>query len=47
MAVHPLGFYWRKNLMNPMSLHFVKSTLQPDEHFFVQKSFTVYIKNYY
>jgi hypothetical protein len=33
MAVHPFGFHWRENLMNPMSFHFVKSTLQPDEPF--------------
>jgi hypothetical protein len=31
MAVHPFGFHWRENSMNPMSFHFVKSTLQPDE----------------
>jgi hypothetical protein len=35
MAVHPFGFHWRENLMNLMSFHFVKSTLQPDEPFFL------------
>jgi len=37
MAVHPFGFHWRENSMNPMSFHFVKSTLQPDEPFFYLK----------
>jgi hypothetical protein len=37
MAVHPFDFHWRENLMNPMSFHFVKSRLKPDEPFLWMK----------
>ena len=33
MAVQPLGSRWRKNLMDPMSFHFVKRAHQSDELF--------------